>query len=75
MHESDVPLRDDMLPIRVRSTPWAIRVGHETHRFESLSQMAKWLTSNPIDDHQLVTLYRREQRIYTGAWNETCILH
>lgn len=65
-------LRSDLLPVRVQRTPWAIRIGHVTHRFESLSQMAKWSSSNPIDDYQLVTLYRKEERIYTGLWGGTC---
>lgn len=76
MQQSSLP--DDvvpgMLPIRVKRTPWAIRVGHVTHPFESLSQMAKWLSSNPIEDNQMVALYRREERIYTGAWDETCVV-
>lgn len=62
--------RQDLLPIKVHVTPWSIKIGHVTHPFTSLSQMGRWLDSNPVHPDTIVTLTRNDRPVYTGPWGE-----
>lgn len=57
-------------PIRVRAVDWLLVTPRGRHTFESLSQMRQWLTSHPVQDHELVTIKRGSRVIYCGLWGE-----
>ena len=40
----------------------------QTLRFTSLSQMDRWLRSNPVRPDEQVTLRRNGKTMYTGLW-------
>lgn len=58
--------------IRVKPIEWVIQIGPKVHRFKSLSQMDRWLNSDPapLDGSTTVTLLRNGKRIYQGPWGE-----
>ncbi len=47
---------------------WTLELRGETFRFSSLSQMHRWLRSNPVQDHELVVMRRNGRIGYTGLW-------